>query len=365
MRFLSSLLLGLALVAPARTLCAAETAQVPVPTVQDILGNVVDKAILPGYQDFRLATGQMQGAMETLCQEPSEEKLGDAQMAFDGVVATWSIVEPIKIGPVIEENRFERILFYPDRKGMGLRQVRMALMKKDPAALDPKGMKDRSVAVQGILALEYVLNGLDFEDLSTKKGEYRCQFGLTISKNLDSLAADISGAWAKPDGVQASFRKPGPDNPLFHDDKEALFTVLGFLVHGLETIKEQRISAFYEGGDKLPMTRKALYYRSYNTMPSIAANLEGLLRIWSESGMKDLLQGDAKPIGGNVDFNFTSAIKAAVAMDLPLDEALADEDQKGKLVFLILTLKEQIKLLDTDYGKAVGLGAGFSFSDGD
>jgi uncharacterized protein len=363
MRLLSSLLLGFTLVASAHSLSAAEA--IPVPAIPDILGNLVDRVILPGYHDFSLATGQMQGTMETLCKEPSEEKLGDAQMAFDGIVATWSIVEPIKIGPAIEENRFERILFYPDRKGMGLRQVRTVLMKKDPGALNQADIKDKSVAVQGILALEYVLNGLDFEDLSSKKGEYRCQFGLSIAKNLDTLATEISDAWAKPDGVQASFRKPGPDNPLFHDDKEALFAVLGFIVHGLENIKDQRIAAFYEGADKLPMTRKALYYRSYNTMPSIAANLEGLLRIWSESGMKELLQGDAKPIGGNADFNFTSAINAAVAMDLPLDEALVDDTQKGKLAFLILTLKEQIKLLDADYGKAVGLGAGFSFSDGD
>jgi predicted lipoprotein len=65
----------------------------------------------------------------------------------------------IRFGPVTEENRLERILFWPDRKGIGLKQVQAAIAGEDATAADPQTLPGKSVAMQGLGALEFVLFG--------------------------------------------------------------------------------------------------------------------------------------------------------------------------------------------------------------
>ena len=50
--------------------------------------------------------------------------LKDTQKAFAATVEAWSVVEPIRFGPVAQEHRFERIFYWPDPKGLGTRQIR-------------------------------------------------------------------------------------------------------------------------------------------------------------------------------------------------------------------------------------------------
>ena len=58
---------------------------------------------------------------------------------------------------MLQDNRFERILYYPDRKGLGLRQVQALLAEQDASVLAVGALEGKSVAVQGLGALEFVL----------------------------------------------------------------------------------------------------------------------------------------------------------------------------------------------------------------
>jgi uncharacterized protein len=48
---------------------------------------------------------------------------------------------------VVEENRLERILFFPDRKGTGLKQVQATLAASDETATDVAALSGKSVAM--------------------------------------------------------------------------------------------------------------------------------------------------------------------------------------------------------------------------
>ncbi len=69
------------------------------------------------------------------------------------------------MGPAREDNRFERLFFWPDRRGRGLRQVQGILAEEDETATDPATLYQKSVAVQGLLALDFVLSGEGNETL--------------------------------------------------------------------------------------------------------------------------------------------------------------------------------------------------------
>jgi len=348
-------------------LCAVAHAEdsVAPDLVDAILDHAADDVVVQGYKTFATQSAALKTNVDSLCATPSDAALSSAQKAYSDVVISWSRIEAVKIGPVLNDNRQERILFYPDKSGSGLKQITAALAAKDDAALKPENMQGASVAVQGLGGMEYVLFGKGFEELKTGDGAYRCKFGQTVAQGLATQSEFLSSEWTKADGIAHDFKHPSSSNPLFQTDKQAVTALLGTLVHGLDMIRKQRISPFYSVKDNISNPKKAIFWRSGNTMPSVVANLEGLANLWTKSGMKTLLKGDSTAYGGNIDFNFKSAISAAKAVNLPIDQALSDDKQRAKLDFMLLTMADLYKLLSEDVGKAIGLGAGFSFSDGD
>ncbi|RUV36698.1 hypothetical protein EOD29_31270, partial [Mesorhizobium sp. M1A.T.Ca.IN.004.03.1.1] len=95
--------------------------------------------------------------------------------------------------------------------------------------------------------LEYVLYGNGSEDLVKQKGGFRCLYGAAVAGNIQREAGEVVAAWEKPDGVQASWKHPGPQSNDFMDNKEAVTALLGILVHGAENVRDQRLEQFYKG----------------------------------------------------------------------------------------------------------------------
>jgi predicted lipoprotein len=337
--------------------------------VPRVMAQAVDGFIIPGYRDLAEATNALSEASAGLCKSPSETTLEAARSAFSSVVERWSAIEIIRLGPALEQNRFERFLFYPDRKSTGLKQVQAILAKKDESATSPETLKGKSVAVQGLGALEFVLYGTGTEVLSGKEGDFRCRYGLAVSQNLRSIAGELLAAWEKPDGIQAAWKEPGPGNPLFRDNREAATELLGVLVHSVEMIKDQRLRPFYagtvHGTPDRGRPKLAIYWRSANTMPAISANLGGLQRLFDTAGMESLLPADSRSIAGSIDFLFKALIAATDGIEGPIEDALADEKQRAKLDFIALNTADLLDRLNREFGGSIGLGAGFSFADGD
>lgn len=360
-----SLALTTALPAMAQEGSALSPRVVNAAAVPTVMAKAVDDFIVPGYRNLSEKTAAARQATAKLCETPSQPALKNAQSAFSALVGAWSAIEVVRLGPALEQNRFERFLFYPDRKSTGLKQVQAILSKADESATDEAKLKGKSVAAQGLGALEYVLYGTGAEVLSGKDGDFRCRYGLAITGNLDDIANEFLAAWQKPDGIQAAWKHPGPDNPEFRDNREAATELLGILVHGVETVKDQRLKPFYEGKDDKGHPKLAIYWRSGNTMASIAGNVRGLKTLFDVADMQSLLPEDSRSVAGSADFVFKSVISMAGNIDGPIDAALTDDDKRAKLAFLSLNTNDLLNRLNKDFGGAIGLGAGFSFADGD
>ncbi len=169
----------------------------------------------------------MQEAMAALCASPSADHLAGAKTAFADTARSWARIEIVRVGPVIEDNRFERILYYPDRKGTGLKQTQTLLAQQDQSATQATTLAAKSVGVQGLTALEYVLYGTDAEQLTKSANGFRCLYGQAVATNLQRVAGELASQW---DALMVSSGpgKPRTDNPLYRDGHEALTEVLGF-----------------------------------------------------------------------------------------------------------------------------------------
>lgn len=330
----------------------------------DIIANAIDDFVKPGYHEFHKATAGMKEAGRALCAEPSAKSLEAARNAFAKTVDAWSRIEIIRFGPVTEQNRLERVFYWPDRKGIGLRQVQAALASSDPTVTDAAKLAGKSVAMQGLGALEFVLFGTGSEMLATGD-DYRCSYAMAIGGNLETIGADLETGWADPEGFAKVWSNPSQDNQLYRDEGEALTELVDVFITGTEMVRDVRFGGFLgrEAGEDKP--RRALFWRSGKTMDALAGNLDGMRELLEASKLADLLPDDKASVGKEAFFDFGNAAKAASSVDGPVADMLADPAKRAKIAYFRTVTSTLSTIFGTKMAGALGLTAGFSSLDGD
>lgn len=330
-----------------------------------VIAGAVNGYVRPAYETFHSATTRLRGDMDSLCAEQSPDRLAAARNTFLTAVATWSEVEPVRFGPVTQENRLERILFWPDRKGIGLKQVQAALAEKDATAADAATLENKSVAMQGLGALEFVLFGTGSEALSEPGDGYRCAYGRAVAVNIDDIAAAVLAAWQDPSGIARQWSNPGPENPLYRNDQEAMVELMGIVVHGLEMTRDVRIGGFLGQAPDDDKPRQAIFWRSGGTVISIKGNLLGLRKLFDASGLATLLSQDSAWIVQSVTFEFARSEQVLDIAAGPIQEVLDDPDRRQALVVARLITSHLSELFGVTLAGEIGISAGFSSLDGD
>jgi predicted lipoprotein len=331
----------------------------------DVIGAAVDGFVRPAYASLHDHATGLTKAMHALCDAPSPANLDAARAGFSGTVDAWSTVEIITFGPIRQGNRLERMLFWPDRKSIGLKQVQAALAEKDATATDPAQLAQKSVAMQGFGALEFVLYGTGAEVLATKDDPYRCAYGAAIAGNLETMAGDVVADWNRQGGFADLWANPGPDNPLYRDGNEAVTELMGVFINGLEMVRDVRLKGFFGAAPDADKPRQAIYRRSQNTTASLAANLEGMDRLFMVSRVGDALSPEARWMADSTHILLTNGAADARAATGPIDEALTDPARREKLEHFGLVTSTLSCLIGTRMTAEFGLTAGFSSLDGD
>ncbi|WP_315925746.1 imelysin family protein [Mesorhizobium sp. SP-1A] len=331
----------------------------------DVIGRAVDGFVRPAYENLRDHAAATAGAMKTLCDVPSKEHLDAARNQFSGLVDAWSTAEIIRFGPITEKNRLERMLYWPDRKGIGLRQVQAALAAKDPAIADPAGIAGKSVAMQGLGALEFVLYGTGADTLEVADDPYRCVYGRAVAGNIEQISANVSQEWNKPDGFAATWEKPGPGNAVYRDGSEAATELVGMFIDGLDQIRDVRLKGFLGRDAETDKPRLAVYWRSGKTADSLAANLAAMDDLLQVSRLEEALPQDSRWIAQSIHIQLANGVAAAKAASGPIDAVLDDPKRRERLEHFLLITSSLSNLFGTRMTAAFGLTAGFSSLDGD
>lgn len=331
----------------------------------DVIGAAVEGFVRPAYATLHHRTAELAKAMQALCEAPSQAGLDAARSEFSNAVDAWSTIEIVTFGPIREDNRLERMLFWPDRKSIGLKQVQSALADKDATATDPLQLAGKSVAMQGFGALEFVLYGTGAEALAGKDEPYRCAYGSAVARNIDTIAGDVATAWEKKDGFAGLWASPGPENPLYRDGNEAVTELMGVFINGLEMVRDVRLKGFFGANPETDKPKQAIYWRSGKTTDSLAANLEGLDRLFQASHIGDALSPDAGWMADSVHIQLVNGAADARAVTPPIAEALADPARRARLEHFALVTSTLSNLIGTRMTAEFGLTAGFSSLDGD
>lgn len=344
--------------APPATPIASQSA---IPHHELIVGAIAGY-IRPGFQHFAGEAGALATDVAALCAAPSAAALEQARSQFRSTVISFSRVEFIRVGPLTTADRLERLLFWPDRKGIGLRQVQQALATKDETAADPATLSGKSVAMQGLAAVEYLLFGTGAEALGTGEA-YRCRYAEASVTLIAGLARTISVEWDDPAGQSDHMLLPLPEYDDFRTELEVVEKLAATLIHGTEMLRDQRLTPIL--GGKAPKARAALFWRSDMTVPALAANFAGLYEYFLAAHFPEAVAGPNDWVANSAIFEFQNAARAAAIITKPLAEALADPRQLRALNYLVLITGSFDTIVGQDLAAALGLAVGFSALDRD
>lgn len=254
----------------------------------------LDGHIRSGYQRLAAAGLALGKGVTTYCAKSDASNRKAALAAFDAFVTAWGRIEHITFGPIATQNRIERILFFPDRRGLGARQIATALRNRDPGVTNIDALARKSVALQGIGAFEAVMLGSADPTESTEAREHRCRFGEAIAGNLAAITMDVSGEWDKADGFARLWLEPGAGNSTFLASTETTLALAKALSRGIEQVRDERLVGPLGFG---PQRRKtpAVLQASGRTMRLVQANIDGISDLWTAGGIEAAILAAAAP----------------------------------------------------------------------
>jgi uncharacterized protein len=355
----------LALAATLATLTLPALAASALPE-RDIIEGAIDGYIRPAFGQFAEETGSLHLNVSALCDAPSADALTAARNQFKSAVTAFSRIEFIRLGPLGEGDRLERLLFWPDRKGIALRQVEKALQDKDPTAATAETLRGKSVAMQGLGALEFLLFGTYSDTLATN-GEYRCNFAESAATLIGNLASELTADWhsTSPMSVESRLLDPKSEYIDFRTSTEVLEKLAATLVHGTETIRDQRLKPILGESDDKPKPRSALFWRSGMTVPALAANFAGLHEFFVAARFREAMGAENEWVANGAEFEFANAARAAAVITDPMEQAVTDPKQLQGLEYMVVLTGSLDVLLGQNLAAALGLSVGFSTLDGD
>jgi len=319
--------------------------------------------IQPAFQRFADDAELTTVAMSTLCDEPGERTLDSARQAFKDSTLSFARVEFLRIGPLIQENRLERLLFWPDRRGIALRQVQGAIASADESVTDAASMPAKSVALQGFTALEFLLFGTGSDELATG-AEHRCRFAGAVAENIHAIALELNDEWQDEQGFAAIWSEPGPDNATFRSAEEVVSELLSIPSEAFEIIRDQRLKPIVpEDGEANP--KRALFWRSGLTMDFVATSFEALRAYFETAAIDGILPEDDRWQARSIEFEFNNVEAALARLRIPIEDIVADEERAGDLGYLVILSQSLQRLFGEQLTETLGLSVGFSSLDGD
>ncbi|MEM8915523.1 MAG: imelysin family protein [Pseudomonadota bacterium] len=328
-----------------------------------VVSAAINEAIRPGFTQYADQTAGLVPQLNDLCEAPNETNLAAARDGFSDALAAWSSVEFFRFGPMAVENRFERTLFWPDPKGIGLKQIQRLLAEEDQTATTSESLAGKSVAVQGMGALEFVLFGTGSEDLATGGSPFRCDYGRAIAGNLDTIAQELASDWA----ADLPILTPGPENAAYRNADESLLEIVQTLSTGFEVVGQYKLRPVLGETIEKVRPRRAVFRRSEMTQRVLQGNIAGLQSLLNAADFASLLGAlDRDPrILGSVEFEIANAEQTLDGITDPIQQVVETEEGWGKLNLLAITMSSVNRTIGERLSAELGLVLGFNSFDGD
>ncbi|WP_409079865.1 imelysin family protein [Pusillimonas sp. SM2304] len=364
---------------------------------------LVQDYIAPAMQGFQASARQLQASLQAWCALPAQQdapgaaaamaapgqagdgrapsgsiSAGQLDEAFAQTVEAWSGIEFLRFGPLVAANRYERIYFWPDPRGVTLRQVQGLLAKPDSVP-DAKALATHSVALQGLPALEYVLykeNGvLSFGGAAAPAGASgspgaasrsnaaACDYAAAVAGNLAAVGAELVQAWMPGGEYARQFSRPLPDSTLYRSQQEVAGEAIKALSTGLQFARDVKLLPVLGDSPEAAQYKRAPFWRSGLSARAMGAAVQGMIKFYQAGAYQ--YGHDEAWVDRNVQEELQRARDDFSAMRGDAQQLVHSAEGYRQLTLASLLLKNAKVMVDEHMAPAFGVRIGFNALDGD
>ncbi|MEO0963257.1 MAG: imelysin family protein, partial [Pseudomonadota bacterium] len=170
--------------------------------------------LVPAYEALAATTGILDETTTSYCEGDGDTSIDLLRDAFLNTNDAWMGVEHVRFGPAELFMRNLRLNFWPQARGKVSDAIADALSSNED--LQTKPVNQRSFAVQGLPAMEYLVFGVADDGQGLPAHTPRCDLARAISGNMRALAIEVLAEWTQGDtAFQQVMAQPGPDNALY------------------------------------------------------------------------------------------------------------------------------------------------------
>ncbi len=332
----------------------------------DLGQRLVKTYIQPATLRFAQQSEALEAALKSYCAKPSDsQRRAVVEKTFGTTIEAWAGIEFLRFGPLQQQNRLEKIFFFPDPRGVTLRQLQALLAKQDRSALAAGALRSRSVAVQGLPALEFLLYGSNASFGDDAAGKYRCALAVAIAANVHQLGAEVSTAWHDNNGIAAEFAAPSPQQPLYRSNGEVATETIKTFSTGLQFTRDAKLLPTLGDSAAKANGRRAPLWRSNLTTRMLKANIGGLLAFYQAAGFGAQLSDEERWIDDTLQSESHFALSDLDAVSQPFEQAVNGGDDREALHHVALVLKNMQAVVVEYLAPGFGVNLGFNSLDGD
>ncbi len=328
---------------------------------------VVDSYVIPRYASLAEQTVVLEASLREACADGRLEA-AESAAAYNAAMDAWMAVQHLRFGPALLFLRYDRIEFWPDKRGTVRRHLAQMLSERDPKALEPHTFANGSVAVQGFPALERLI--YDSDD-SLWEDPFGCRLAVAIGRNLRSIAEGLLADWRDSETPYAEVITSAVEgNEHYFDAKEASLEFAKALRGALLLVEDYKLGRPLGEEAKSVRQTRAESWRSARSLRNVLGNLRAAQALYRETAgvsFSSLLRG--QPKGAELDRVIGAAldrlVAAAEAQPDSLAAALEQPDGWRKLDGVRVETGQLMRLLSGPLSEVLDLPIGFNSYDGD
>lgn len=329
----------------------------------EIVTAFVDGYVRPSYAALATAASGLRDATSAHCSDPGAGRAA-VDTAFAGVVEAWTRVDFLRIGPATREARLERFSFWPDPRGFTEKQVRALLNAPDADRLDVAAVAGRGAAAQGLPAYERLLLD-DAVSPASQDFARRCRLATLVATNLANIAGELSEGWRETGGIADALLAPGPQNPVYHSEKEATQEVMKALLTAIEQVRDLYILPALGSSAAAAKPQRFAFGRAGLAVPFLHASVEAPARLVAVTGFTRDLGDYAAWAERSVGFELANAAATIAALPNDPRTMAVDPHARSKLGYVAVALASTRDTITGTVAPALGLTVGFNALDGD
>jgi len=335
------------------------------PAFPSLNERVIDSYVVPHFEKLAKATHRLTEDLSRTCRgEPRAAKA--ARKDFNETVLAWAGVEFLRFGPMSETGRPERFSYWPDPRGVMQRQLQALIARRDATALDADSLAKKSVAVQGLPALEALLTDTEHPITGDdEEARYRCQLAGAIAQNLDSIARGILSDWSGEQGWRRRMLEPGPQNTNYKTSVEPAADFARALITGLQMIQDRQVAPMIAAVATPDKPLRLPFSRSQLSARYIAAGVASNKELYEAMDLANAMPKEKLWMP-----RWIASAFERLAHDAPAavegSVGAADKSERARALRMVRFHVEGIrKLVGREIAPLAGLTIGFNELDGD